>query len=268
MENKIVFYKFHGAGNDFILIDNRNQEFINLEQIKFLCVRNFGIGADGLILLENPKDEANDFAIRYFNADGREASLCGNGSRCAVALAEKLSILTNRTAQFEAVDGVHHAVIACTEKGHFWQVSLSMNAINKIEKFRRGYFLDTGSPHYVRRVSNVKKYNVEKKGKKWRYNSYFPNGTNVDFYESNVQGLFVRTYERGVEGETHSCGTGVTATALVWAKTQNLPDGAHSVKLFTNGGDFQVKFEKNGKEFKQIQLLGPVKFVFKGEIVI
>jgi len=258
---RLHFYKYQGTGNDFILIDNRKNEIqLNAEQVKSLCDRRFGIGADGLMLLE--LEPGADFKMVYFNSDGNQSSMCGNGGRCITAFAKKMGLINDRT-KFIAIDGVHEAVI------HDGFVSLKMNDVKSIESNSDHYFLNTGSPHYVKFVEDVNSYNVFEEGKKIRYNERFSEeGTNVNFIEKKDDSVFVRTYERGVENETLSCGTGVTASALV-AAINGVASGKNYCKISTLGGDLRVKFDKVLEtNFYNIWLEGPAEFVFEGQIEV
>ncbi len=255
----MTFYKYQGTGNDFIIVDNRLQKISknNTKRIAELCDRRFGIGADGFILLENDKD--SDFKMVYFNADGNESSMCGNGGRCITAFAKYLGIIDNE-AIFNAIDGLHKAKI----EDH--TVHLHMNDITKIDVFDRHLFLDTGSPHHVEMVNDVKAYNVKEMGSKIRYGSpYGKAGSNVNFVEQVSENIFaVRTYERGVEDETLSCGTGVTAVAIAMHKGNKTK--ANEVDLKTPGGDLRVTFEEHDDGYKNVWLIGPAVQVYKGEI--
>lgn len=255
-----TFYKYQGTGNDFVMIDNR-QDKINKNDtklIQFLCDRRFGIGADGLILLEN--HDNLDFKMVYFNADGNESTMCGNGGRCLVAFAKFLGIIENKTI-FEAVDGIHHATIENDI------VKLQMQDVDKVEKHNEHIFLDTGSPHHVQFESDFETFNIKQKGANIRFGEpYNEAGSNVNFIKKIKDDTFaVRTYERGVEDETLSCGTGVTAVALamnyIGETEKNL------ITLKTQGGDLQVSFEKENDSYKNVWLIGPAKQVFKGEII-
>lgn len=257
-----TFHKYQGTGNDFIIIDNRDMRFSKNDYslVAKLCDRHFGIGADGLMLLQNKT--GFDFEMVYFNSDGNPSSMCGNGGRCIVAFARKLNLIDEK-ALFWAIDGEHEASI----KNDY--VSLKMCDVNKIEKHEDYYFLNTGSPHYVKFVSDLAHYNVFEEGRKVRYNNRFKqDGTNVNFIETENDKLFVRTYERGVEGETFSCGTGVVASALV-AAVNNISTKAESCLIKTLGGNLNVCFNrKPDNTFDSIYLEGPANFVFKGEMEV
>lgn len=254
----LSFYKYQGTGNDFILIDNRSLQFpkIDAKLVASLCDRKYGIGADGLILLEN--DEMSDFKMVYYNADGNEGSLCGNGGRCTVAFAKYLNIIGNGTT-FNAVDGQHKASISDGI------VSLQMGDVSEIKEKPDYVFLDTGSPHHVQMVKNLENFDVFKEGKKLRYGLYGMAGSNINFVEHIEDSIFaVRTYERGVENETLSCGTGVTAVALAMHNKGKVTNQETVVR--TQGGDLQVRFKKEDGVYTNIFLIGPAKQVFKGEI--
>lgn len=258
---KLTFYKYQGTGNDFVMIDNRSNVFdkTNLKLVQQFCDRKFGIGADGLILIENIADL--DFNMVYFNADGSQ-SFCGNGSRCAVSFAKYLGIIQSQ-AMFLSTDGEHEAWI--NQNG---EVSLKMHDVETIEKGETHYFINTGSPHYIVNVDDVDGVNVFEEGKKIRYNDRFKKeGTNVNFVNYKPDCLDIRTYERGVEDETLSCGTGVTAAALSWADKNNFPAG--KIQVNTKGGALQVAFKRTDtRGFNDIWLIGPAEMVFKGELLI
>jgi len=256
---KIPFYKYQGTGNDFIIIDNRNDIFPKEDRvwIEKICNRRFGIGADGLMLVEH--SDISDFKMIYYNSDGMIGSMCGNGGRCIVSFAHYLRIFENQTT-FEAIGELYDAKI----KDDI--VSLKMNDVNKINSNPTHYFLDTGSPHHVTFENNIDEIDVCQQGKKIRYGSpYFEKGTNVNFVEQIDDNTFkVRTYERGVENETLSCGTGVTAVAI--ASHLSNKSNSNQIKLQTLGGNLQVSFDVENNIYKNIILKGPATFVFKGEI--
>jgi len=259
----ILFYKYHGTGNDFVLIDNRNNHFkADNNQIAFICNRRLGIGADGIILLENKK--GYDFFMRYFNSDGSEGSMCGNGGRCAVAFANHLGIISDK-AKFYGADGAHSAVIT-DQKNNVLLVNLKLKNVNEILKFQNDFIIDTGSPHYIRFVKSVKKVNVESLGGKLRNDKKISEkGVNVDFVEITKTGLFVRTYERGVEQETLSCGTGVTASALVYSYKNNI---SSPILINTLGGKLKVHFKTKNNSFTDVWLEAPATFVFSGGLQV
>jgi diaminopimelate epimerase len=253
------FYKYQGTGNDFVIIDDRNLTFkLDTQAIAQLCHRRFGIGADGLMLLQNA--EGYDFRMVYFNSDGTEGTMCGNGGRCLVRFAADLGIVQEK-AHFIAVDGPHLAYITPST------ISLQMQDVANIAQHDDDYFTNTGSPHVVRYVQQVQFTDVKNIGAAIRYAEAYQgqNGTNVNFVEKlDPQTLFVRTYERGVEDETYSCGTGVTAAALVSNTTKGMPS---PIQIKTLGGELAVQFEGNSTDgFTQIFLIGPAKHVFTGEI--
>jgi len=258
---KITFYKYQGTGNDFVIIDNRtNKITLSETQIKYLCDRRFGIGADGLMLLEDSKDA--DFKMKYYNSDGKESTMCGNGGRCLVAFAKYLGVINIET-NFMAIDGLHKATISDDKT-----VSLQMQNVNDIRIVNTNFYLNTGSPHYVTFRENINKIDVYNRGREIRYSGEFePDGTNVDFVEFKDDKLFVRTYERGVENETLSCGTGVTASAISAALYSK--SNKNSYDITTIGGNLNVSFNKVDKNtFKDIWLTGPATLVYSGEIDI
>ncbi|MGI6290968.1 MAG: diaminopimelate epimerase [Bacteroidales bacterium] len=255
----LEFYKYHGAGNDFILLHDPDKTFdTRPNYIYQLCHRRLGIGADGLILIHSHHRKDIDFEMRYFNADGYEGSMCGNGGRCALAFAKKMQIIADEGV-FIGVDGAHYGKII-NEKGNLAEISLQMKNVENIGNFEDGFFLDTGSPHVVKFVENIKNIDVITEGKRIRHHPHFPKGTNVNFVEINDNYLFVRTFERGVEDETLSCGTGVTASSLSYSMKKNI----NTVNVKTLGGEFNVSFQKKNSSFKNIFLQGPTCFVFKG----
>jgi diaminopimelate epimerase len=252
------FYKYQGTGNDFVIFDNRDNSMPKLSQDKVahLCHRRFGIGADGLMLLE--KVEGFDFKMVYYNSDGKESTMCGNGGRCLVMFAHDLGVIQDK-AYFLAVDGPHLAYVQANE------VHLGMIDVYDIEQNESALFMNTGSPHYVEFRKEVAQLDVFSMGKKIRYDDKFaPGGTNVNFAELLPQNtLLVRTYERGVEDETYSCGTGVTACAIAaYFEGYQSP-----VNIRTKGGDLKVSFEpKAAAIFENVFLIGPAEKVFQGEV--
>lgn len=259
---KITFYKYQGTGNDFVMLDNRSDFFPkdNQQLIAFLCDRKFGIGADGLILLENHQEFP--FKMVYFNADGNESSMCGNGGRCLVAFAKKLGIISDE-AEFEAVDGYHFATI--NEEN---VVSLQMKDVVEIKKEPNYIFLNTGSPHHVEIIENLENLDVKSEGAKIRYAPLYGSaGTNVNFVSQiDAKTFRLRTYERGVEDETLSCGTGATAVAIAMKATNKTNDS--TINLQVEGGLLQVSFQEENDKFTNVFLTGPATFVFEGSIYI
>ncbi len=259
---QIDFYKYQGTGNDFVMIDNRLATFPknNTQLIEHLCDRRFGIGADGLILLEN--DTETDFRMVYYNSDGNQSSMCGNGGRCLVAFAKKLNAIENSTT-FIATDGLHHATISADGL-----VSLQMIDVDAIQTTPEFSFLNTGSPHHVQLVEDLEQYNVKENGAAIRYSElYGKQGSNINFVKKIDATTFsVRTYERGVEDETLACGTGVTAVAIAMNATGKT--NATSIHLNVEGGKLAVSFDKKDGHYTNIFLIGPAEFVFKGTIEI
>ncbi len=256
---QVLFYKYQGTGNDFIMIDNREMSLTihkNFTFIEKLCHRRFGIGADGLILLE--KSSVADFKMVYFNADGHPSTMCGNGGRCIVSFARFLSIF-DHTTTFEAIDGLHHASVREDDL-----ISLGMNDVSYIQNVAdKSFVLNTGSPHYVQ-LENSMPENIYESGRKIRYSeAYIQDGINVNFVVEDNGILQVCTYERGVEDETYSCGTGVVASAI--ASLVHQPAGKYQVNIRTKGGNLTVVVEKMDTDtYQNIQLTGPVVQVFKG----
>jgi diaminopimelate epimerase len=263
---KTLFYKYEGTGNDFVIIDNRYRgiKTQNPKLWKKLCDRHFGIGADGLILIEEKR--GFDFKMIYFNADGNESSMCGNGARCFISLAKKLKLFKGNTAHFSAIDGEHEATVL--EKD---MVKLKMNDINGkggIETVSANVFtLNTGSPHYVSLVDDVMKINVKEEGRAIRNSEpYKKDGINVNFVEASPgKTAKMRTYERGVEDETLSCGTGTVAAALVLA-SKGLSTSSEYCDIQTMGGMLKVWFTKKGEGFTDIWLEGPATYIYQGVI--
>lgn len=271
------FYKFDGAGNDFVVIDNRDGLFHATEdEVALICHRRFGVGADGLMTLERAA-RGFDFEMRYYNSDGRLGSMCGNGGRCIAAFAYLIGVKGSERAidggseringgvvlkryYFKGYDGPHDAEIVLWDKvRRAGIVKLGMRdvAVSEVRRCLDGWFVDTGSPHYIQRVSELEHYDVVGEGRRIRnLVEEFPEGTNVDFVEERPDGrLFVRTYERGVEDETWACGTGVTACALVTGNRG----------VVTRGGDFEVTFDETGSRYENVCLIGPVALNFTGE---
>jgi len=256
----IQFSKYQGTGNDFVIIDNRdgNIELSN-QQISFLCDRRFGVGADGLMLLGT--EAGYDFKMTYYNADGTEGTMCGNGGRCLVQFAHDHGIVKEHYS-FIAIDGPHEASI----HNNGW-VYLKMSDVKSVEVGGDFFVTNTGSPHYIKLVKEIEQYDVFNEGKGIRYNDRFANeGINVNFVEHQNDHLFVRTYERGVENETYSCGTGVTAAAITSCLHK---EGEHDIQIKTLGGKLAVSLNnQGGGHFNQIWLKGPGTFVYKASIQI
>lgn len=259
---RLEFYKYQGAGNDFVMIDNRSGFFPkeNTQLIAHLCDRRFGIGGDGLILLEN--DTETDFKMVYYNSDGNQSSMCGNGGRCLVAFAKDLNVINDRTT-FIATDGLHHASF----EDNGW-VSLQMIDVPTIEIKKDHSFLNTGSPHHVQMVEELEHYNIKEKGAAIRYGElYGAAGSNINFVEKIDDTTFrLRTYERGVEDETLACGTGATAVAIAMNATGQTD--ATAINVNVEGGKLVVSFDKNQNGFTNVFLKGPAEFVFKGTIEV
>ncbi|MCH4895746.1 diaminopimelate epimerase [Marinilabiliaceae bacterium JC040] len=256
----IDIYKYHGAGNDFILIDNRlNNYTLDTKHIAFLCDRHLGVGADGLMILEN--DAEHDFKMRYYNSDGKEASLCGNGSRCIVRFAKDLNIIENKTS-FMAFDGVHEAEIFTND-----YVKLQMQDVSYIKDYSDHYFLDTGSPHAIFFVNINDDIDIYNEGKRIRNSDlYRKEGTNVNFVKIFDSYINVATYERGVENETLSCGTGCVASAITFHHQSK--SKSNSIDIKAKGGNLNVSFNFENGIYKNIFLEGPTCFVFKTKIQI
>jgi diaminopimelate epimerase len=257
---KIEFYKYQGTGNDFVILDNRNNAYSGLstKQVKHICDRRFGIGADGLMLLSNKA--GYDFEMIYYNADGNESSMCGNGGRCLAKFAYDMG-LHKSVYTFWAIDGEHSADIGIDKI-----VRLKMKDVDKVEEHATYAILNTGSPHFVKFAPDVANVDVVETGREIRYsNAFKEEGINVNFVENTGEDrIFVRTYERGVEDETFSCGTGVTACALLCAHNDK---GFNRVEVQTHGGHLSVEFDKiDDSHFENIWLCGPAVFVYKGEM--
>lgn len=262
--NSIPFYKYQGAGNDFVILDQRSTVYIQHDQqalIERICDRKFGIGADGLMLLETDPDY--DFRMVYFNADGKAGSMCGNGGRCIVAFAHHLGAISAR-CNFIAVDGPHEAFVKAPN-----YIELKMQDVNKLERGADYFVLDTGSPHYIQFVDQIEKLPVVEHGRAIRYSDRFQaEGINVNFVEVKDQrSLLVATYERGVEDETLACGTGVTAAAIAH-HIQSGQKGSNTIALKAKGGQLEVRLEEKDQKFTNIWLCGPAEKVFSGEFKV
>lgn len=259
---QLEFYKYQGAGNDFVMIDNRSGFFPkeNTKLVAHLCDRRFGIGGDGLILLENDSD--TDFKMVYYNSDGNQSSMCGNGGRCLVAFAKDLEVIEDKTT-FIATDGLHHA--SFEDNG---LVSLQMIDVPTIDIKKDHSFLNTGSPHHVQMVEDLEHYNIKEEGAAIRYGElYGAAGSNINFVKKIDDTTFrLRTYERGVEDETLACGTGATAVAIAMNATGQT--NATAININVEGGKLVVSFDKGQNGFTNVFLKGPAEFVFKGTITI
>jgi diaminopimelate epimerase len=256
----IEFYKYHGAGNDFIILDNRLNKYnaLSNEQIYQLCDRHIGIGADGLMVLQS-SDKYN-FEMVYYNSDGNIGTMCGNGGRCIVAFAKEITLVDSKVV-FQASDGIHYAIIKNDN------VCLDMKNVNlsDIEKYKDGYIIDTGSPHFVKFIKRVTSLDVFTEGRQIRKDPHFGiKGINVDFVEIiNEAEIIARTYERGVENETLSCGTGAVASSIIFNLINN---GNNSIAVKTLGGVLNVSFDYDNHKYSNIKLDGPAKYVYKGII--
>ncbi len=258
----IHFHKYQGTGNDFIILDNRKNPYPALTsyQVRMLCDRRFGIGADGLMLLQ--EQPGYDFEMVYYNSDGNPGSMCGNGGRCMVKFAYTLGI-EKTVYNFVAVDGPHEAEI-----DHNGFISLKMKDIAQVKEYHGDFVLDTGSPHYVKLVNDVKGIDVVRKGKEIRNsNNFIREGINVNFVSTiGDDEIFVRTYERGVENETLSCGTGVTAAAVICYHNEN---GFNDVTVHTPGGKLSVEYDRrDDNHYDNIWLTGPAEKVFEGTVIV
>lgn len=256
---KFNFYKYQGTGNDFVILDNRDHSYdgISHETVNLMCDRRFGIGADGLMLMNNK--EGYDFEMIYYNADGKPGTMCGNGGRCMVQFAHDMGV-HKYTYLFIASDGEHQAEIDINQ-----QIRLKMKDVSEVQDHSTYALLNTGSPHFVKYVNDIMNVDVVATGREIRNSKQFiEEGINVNFVESMEEdAIFVRTYERGVEDETLSCGTGVTACALMSAHNML---GFNKVKVKTLGGNLSVEYNKESESvFSDVWLCGPAKFVFKGE---
>jgi diaminopimelate epimerase len=261
MKNKLLkpfsFHKYHGTGNDFIIVDNRQGHYmLTQKQIHALCDRHFGIGADGFISIEN--SIIADFKMVYYNADGNAGSMCGNGGRCAVAFAYATNIITAHTV-FEAFDGLHTAKITSTNS-NVSMIELGMADVSHWHINNNRLLIDTGSPHYVCRVEDLESLDILATARQIRYDKTIStDGVNVNLMEKKDTCYFLRTYERGVEKETLSCGTGATAAGIA----AHLWFGGSSFDIKTLGGHLTVSLKKQGESFTEIMLYGPAEYVFK-----
>jgi diaminopimelate epimerase len=257
----VNFWKYQGAGNDFVILDNREGQFSSLSilQRRFICHRHFCIGGDGLMLLQNHPEA--DFEMKYYNSNGKEGSLCGNGGRCIVAFAKKMGLIGTET-RFMAVDGIHEAKLVTDS----W-VELRMNDVTQVERQYDFAVLDTGSPHYVKYTDELDEMDVVQVGRSIRNSERFrKKGINVNFVQYGDDALHIRTYERGVEDETLACGTGITAAAIVAAGNQNK---AYQIPIKANGGQLEVRFDKkDDQHFENIWLCGPAVHAFEGTVRI
>lgn len=264
------FWKYQGAGNDFVLIDQRSEQWLirsDTGQIARLCDRRFGIGADGLILLQNHPDY--DFEMIYFNADGRESSMCGNGGRCIAAFARDRGIIGQNT-RFLAIDGPHEALVSQTgAPGEAW-VELKMTGVQHVEIRDNTFVLNTGSPHYVRFEKEIADLDMVQEGRNVRYSDrYRAEGINVNLVEEQAGHLDIRTYERGVEDETLACGTGVTAAAIAHFLHRGGKPGSAEINVHARGGQLSVRFQMDDQgSFSDIWLCGPAQQVFEGAVEI
>lgn len=263
---EINFTKFHGAGNDFVIVDNTKEHYYALERssgfpqdlIKGICNRNFGVGADGLIVLEKAY-EGFDFYMRYYNSDGRNSSLCGNGSRCAVKFAYEEKLVNRRYVSFDAYDGPHEATVL--DNG---EVRVKFNSIGNIIKHPNAVEIDSGSPHYILAVQDINGFDLIESAHCVRYSSkYKETGINVNFVQKIDGGKFkIRTYERGVEGETLACGTGVVASAVAMHYLKYTHE--KSIKFEAVGGDLKVDFLPTPALYTEVSLQGGATRVFQG----
>ncbi|MBR1626740.1 MAG: diaminopimelate epimerase [Bacteroidales bacterium] len=262
---RLHFYKYHGAGNDFIIFDGRKSTLdLTVPQIIKLCNRHYGIGADGIMILNNTP--MADFEMKFFNPDGSGGMFCGNGGRCITMFAKHIGVSKNDVFSFLAADGMHFARVVDDTN-----VALKMTDTDKAEIFEDGIWIDTGTSHFVCFVEDIERVDVVGNGKKLRNDKRFEkhNGANVDFVQIlGDKELAIRTYERGVENETLACGTGIVASALTYCLKRGLADGKHLIKIHTLNDDLTVEFDKSGNAFDRIILTGPAVGVFDGEITI
>jgi diaminopimelate epimerase len=258
---KIPFYKYQATGNDFVIIDHFKSRYfdsISTDQVAHICDRRFGIGADGMMIIE--PDETFDFKMVYYNSDGRLSTMCGNGGRAISHLAFNLGYIKSK-ASFIAVDGPHQVIIGAD------QVELKMNDVIQINRSGSDYVLDTGSPHYISIKEDISDMDIIPEAHAIRYNDvYEQEGINVNFVKFGLDHIDMRTYERGVEDETLSCGTGVTAASIVYIDQVSQAQGAHRVSVKTQGGNLEVRAEKENGVYKEIWLCGPAVKSYEGII--
>ena len=266
----VRFWKLEGAGNDFLGLDGRAGGFkLKRQQIADLCDRRRGVGADGVLVVEKPKVRGADFRMRYYNSDGGEAEMCGNGARCFALLARAVSGRKGNVLRIQTQAGL----VTLQSRGQ--EVQVSMTDSTKLRLGRKLVvagrklavdFLNTGVPHAVLFVRSVRSIDVAKQGRAIRYHSAFaPSGTNVNFVEiGRGNRIHVRTYERGVEGETLACGTGVVASSIL----SNLRRGLRSpILVTTRGGDhLRVGFSMVNGQARKVTLQGPARIVYTGVI--
>ena len=262
MKKEIPFSKFHGTANDFIIIDHTTEQYVawsDNQLIKLMCDRRFGIGADGLMMIENGSKDI-DFEMRYYNSDGQISSMCGNGGRC-ISLAAKMLGIVKSEAQFQFNGQIYHSTFLEDKN---W-VSLGMQDVRDVSKDEKAYVLDTGSPHYVSFYEDVSDMNVSVLGAEIRNNpTYKEKGINVNFCDFKNEILTVRTFERGVEDETFSCGTGIVASVIALCEKEARKDGIYSIPISTMGGNLLVKLTKKDGKYSDILLQGPAVKVFEG----
>lgn len=267
------FCKYQGAGNDFVMLDQRAHQWISREDtelIAHLCDRRYGIGADGLILLQHA--EGHDFEMVYFNSDGRESTLCGNGGRCIAAFARNIGVSGDQ-CRFLAIDGPHEAIISSGEIRKLSEVSLKMADVRQVVREANAFVLNTGSPHFVRFDASIDSADMVAEGRAVRYSQRFrTTGINVNLVSlvnGNPNQLKIRTYERGVEDETLACGTGVTAAAIASHQYRELPPGTYHIPVQAMGGNLSVRLTAHSDgSFTDIWLCGPATYVFEGEIQV
>ena len=255
---RIKFSKYHGAGNDFVMINAiKNHVVLTDEEVKAICDRRTGVGADGLIMVLPSEKYA--FRMKYYNCDGHESTFCGNGGRCIAAFACEEGMCPQHL-EYEAVDGIHKALLTKNSDNEF-MVSITMRDIESYDLTDLRLLINTGSPHYVTRIGSLKDFDVRKYGAEIRNDkSISADGVNVDFMEIIDNQYYIRTFERGVEDETLACGTGVTASAIA----AGLWYGGDNIDIKTTLATLNVRFKKSGNSIKDIVLSGPATHVFDG----